>query len=63
MHDIIQIVNAKDMQCKLDFCYLCNEGEAKYTDLLYHVKVWWFPSENVLNRVNFKISGWPKHWR
>lgn len=53
MHDIIQIVNfikGHALQTRL-FRDLCKDGEAEYTDLLYHTEVRWLSRGNVLNRV------------
>ena len=53
MHDVIKIVNfikGHALNTRL-FRELCQDGEAEYTDLLYHTEVRWLSRGNVLNRV------------
>ncbi|XP_023709794.1 protein FAM200A-like [Cryptotermes secundus] len=53
MHDVINVVNVVKghaLNTRL-FRELCTDGEAEYTDLLYHTEVRWLSRGNVLNRV------------
>ncbi|PNF33685.1 hypothetical protein B7P43_G12052 [Cryptotermes secundus] len=50
MHDVINVVNGHVLNMRL-FRELCTDGEAEYTDLLYHTEVRWLSRGNVLNRV------------
>ncbi|XP_026481537.1 protein FAM200A-like [Ctenocephalides felis] len=47
MHDVIK---GHALNTRL-FRELCQDGEAEYTDLLYHTEVRWLSRGNVLNRV------------
>lgn len=35
MHDVISVVKGHPLNTQL-FCELCKDGEAEYTDFLYH---------------------------
>jgi hypothetical protein len=53
MHDVTNIVNVVKehaLNTRL-FRELCKDGEAEYSDLLYHTEVRWLSRGNVLNRV------------
>ena len=50
MHDVINVVKVHALNTRL-FRELCKDGEAEYTDLLYHTEVRWLSRGNVLNRV------------